>query len=113
RQPAAAVGVAQRCAGRPRASIVGRMSTTTSPHPTVDADLELLSSRAADWAGLPIAEKRAVVSAVHEATAGVAGVWARLACRAKGLELGSPLAGEEWMSGPMAQLVYTTALGRT
>jgi aldehyde dehydrogenase (NAD(P)+) len=89
------------------------MSTTTSPHPTVDADLELLSSRAADWAGLPIAEKRAVVSAVHEATAGVAAEWARLACRAKGLELGSPLAGEEWMSGPMAQLVYTTALGRT
>ncbi len=89
------------------------MSTTTSRHPTVDADLELLSTRAAAWAGLPIGEKRALVSAVHEATAGVAEDWATVACRAKGLDMGSPLAGEEWMSGPMAQLVYTTALGRT
>ncbi len=89
------------------------MSTTTSPHPTVDADLELLSSRAAAWAGLPIGEKRALVDALHEATATVAQEWARVACRAKGLDMRSPLAGEEWMSGPMAVLVYTTALGRT
>ena len=89
------------------------MSTTTSPHPTVDADLELLSSRAAAWAGLPIGEKRALVAALHEATASVAREWARAACRAKGLDMRSPLAGEEWMSGPMAVLLYTTALGRT
>jgi aldehyde dehydrogenase (NAD(P)+) len=89
------------------------MSTTTSPHPTLDADLELLHSRAAGWAGLPIGEKRALLGRLHEATAGVAEEWAMLACRAKGLDPESPLAGEEWMSGPMAALVYTTALGRT
>jgi aldehyde dehydrogenase (NAD(P)+) len=89
------------------------MSTTTSPHPTIDADLELLHSRAAEWAGLSIAHKRALLTGLHEATAGIAEEWARLACQAKGLAPESPLAGEEWMSGPMAQLVYTTALGRT
>jgi aldehyde dehydrogenase (NAD(P)+) len=89
------------------------MSTATSPHPTLDADLELLSAHAAEWAGLPIADKRALLAGLHEATAGVAQEWAMLACRAKGLGPDSPLAGEEWMSGPMAQLVYTTALGRT
>ncbi len=72
-EPAAAVGFAQRCAGHPTAEYRRRrMSTTTSRHPTVDADLELLSTRAAAWAGLPIAEKRALVCALHEATADVA-----------------------------------------
>jgi aldehyde dehydrogenase (NAD(P)+) len=89
------------------------MSTTTSLHPTIDADLELLHSHAGEWAGLSIDDKRALLSGLHEATAGVADEWARLACQAKGLALSSPLAGEEWMSGPMAQLVYTTALSRT
>jgi aldehyde dehydrogenase (NAD(P)+) len=89
------------------------MSAQTSPHPTIDADLELLRSRASAWAGLPIGEKRSLLGALHEATRGVAEEWALLACRAKGLPPDSPLAGEEWMSGPMAQLVYTTALGRT
>ena len=49
-----------------------RMSTTTTRHPTVDGDLELLSTRAAAWADLPIGEKRALVGALHEATAAVA-----------------------------------------
>jgi acyl-CoA reductase-like NAD-dependent aldehyde dehydrogenase len=89
------------------------MSTQTSPHPTLDADLELLHSQAGRWAGLGIAEKRSLLGRLHEATAGVSEEWAGLACRAKGLAPGSPLAGEEWMSGPMAQLVYTTALDRT
>ncbi|HEY5195807.1 MAG TPA: aldehyde dehydrogenase family protein [Solirubrobacteraceae bacterium] len=89
------------------------MTTATSPNPTLDADLELLSAHAAEWASLPIAGKRALLASLHEATAGVAEEWALLACRAKGLPPDSPLAGEEWMSGPMAQLVYTTALGRT
>jgi acyl-CoA reductase-like NAD-dependent aldehyde dehydrogenase len=89
------------------------MTTAVSPHPTLDADLELLSGHAAEWAGLPIARKRALLASLHEATAAVAQEWALLACRAKGLRPDSPPAGEEWMSGPMAQLVYTTALGRT
>jgi acyl-CoA reductase-like NAD-dependent aldehyde dehydrogenase len=89
------------------------MSTATSAHPTLDADLELLSSHAAEWAGIAIDRKRALLADLHDATAGVAEDWARLACAAKGLAMDSPLAGEEWMSGPMAQLVYTTALGRT
>jgi acyl-CoA reductase-like NAD-dependent aldehyde dehydrogenase len=89
------------------------MSTQTSPPPTLDTDLELLSSHASEWAGLPIARKRSLLAELHEATAGVAEEWAMLACRAKGLSPDSPLAGEEWMTGPMAQLVYTTALDRT
>ncbi|MGI8801927.1 MAG: aldehyde dehydrogenase family protein [Solirubrobacteraceae bacterium] len=80
---------------------------------SLDADVGVLRGRAADWAALPVAEKRALVGRLHVGVADVAAEWARLACAAKGLDAGSPLAGEEWMSGPLAHLVYTTALGLT
>ncbi len=79
----------------------------------LDADLGVLRARAAEWAGLAVAEKRAMLGAVHEAVGGVAAQWVSLACRAKGIALDSPSAAEEWMSGPLAHLVYTTALGTT
>ncbi len=82
-------------------------------HAELDADLAVLAAHAGEWAGLGVAEKRALVAAVHAGVAEVAADWVRLACDAKGLALDSPAAGEEWMSGPMGHLLYTTALGHT
>ncbi|MCA1656301.1 MAG: aldehyde dehydrogenase, partial [Actinobacteria bacterium] len=80
---------------------------------TVDADLAVLSAHAGEWAGLPLAAKRALLGELHQATPGVAAEWVGLACAAKGIPVDSPLAGEEWISGPMAHLLYTGALGAT
>lgn len=96
--------------------MMGSMATTgtaTKERAALDADLAMLSSRAGAWAALPVAEKRALLGELHAGVAAVAGEWVRLACAAKGLSLRSPLAGEEWMSGPLGHLMYTTALGRT
>ncbi|MCA1689675.1 MAG: aldehyde dehydrogenase family protein [Actinobacteria bacterium] len=79
----------------------------------LDADLGVLGSRAGDWAGLDVAEKRALLGELHRAVGKVAGEWARVACAAKGIPARSPLAGEEWISGPLGHLLYTTALGTT
>jgi aldehyde dehydrogenase (NAD(P)+) len=82
-------------------------------HADLDADLAVLAAHAGEWAALGVASKRALLSEVHAGVADVAAEWVRLACAAKGLALDSPAAGEEWMSGPMGHLLYTTALGRT
>ncbi|MEA2299978.1 MAG: hypothetical protein QOE44_513 [Solirubrobacteraceae bacterium] len=79
----------------------------------LDADLGVLGSRAGDWAGLAVAEKRALLGALHASVGKVAAEWARVACAAKGIPARSPLAGEEWISGPLGHLLYTTALGET
>ncbi len=86
---------------------------TETGNVALDADLAALASAAPKWAGLPIDDKRNLLARLHAGVAEVAAEWVRLACEAKGLALGSPLAAEEWMSGPLAHLVYTTALGLT
>lgn len=80
---------------------------------SLDADLAVLRAHAGEWAALPVAAKRALLGSLHAAVPRVAAEWVRLACEAKGIGVDSPLAGEEWMSGPMAHLLYTGALGGT
>src|SRR6266540_3437923 len=54
------------------------------------------------WAALPVEERIAYLRTVHAGVAAVAGEWVTAACAAKGIPAGSPLAGEEWISGPYA-----------
>ncbi len=91
----------------------GPAPPTAAVSGALDADLAALAGAAPKWAALSIADKRDLLRELHTGVAAVAGEWARLACAAKGLSLRSPLAGEEWMSGPLGHLVYTTALSRT
>ncbi len=79
----------------------------------LDADLGVLRSRAGEWAALGVAEKRRLVGELHAAVGPLAAEWVRVACAAKGLDRDSPPAAEEWMSGPLGHLSYTTALGLT
>jgi aldehyde dehydrogenase (NAD(P)+) len=79
----------------------------------LDDDLAALATAAPKWANLEIGDKRILLARLHAGVAGVAAEWVRLACAAKGIALDSPLAAEEWMSGPLGHLCYTTALGLT
>ena len=65
------------------------------------------------WAALPVEERIAYLRTVHAGVAAVAGEWVTAACAAKGIPAGSPLAGEEWISGPYAVLGWLGAITET
>jgi aldehyde dehydrogenase (NAD(P)+) len=65
------------------------------------------------WARTDLAGRRAVLAQVIRATAEHAKDWVRAACAYKRLPETSPLAGEEWLSGPYAVLTAAHALTGT
>lgn len=79
----------------------------------LDRDIAVLRSSAKAWVTTPLGEKRKLLEAVRSATADVADEWVRVSCQGKGIDLSSPAAGEEWMSGPYALLASVAALIRT
>ena len=86
-------------------------------HPTeqqaLERGLEALAGHQLAWATLPIAEKIKLLGQVKRATAAVAERWVQAAVKAKGIPAGSPLAGEEWSSGPWALLYGLSQYIRT
>ncbi len=70
----------------------------------LDTDVAILHAHADSWARLAIAEKIAHLRTLRARTVEVAPDWALCAAGAKGIAA-SPLAGEEWLSGPYALLV--------
>ena len=90
---------------------------TAAAHPTANDALESkLSDLAAQkqaWIELPIARKIGLLEEVKRATGGVAERWVNAATRAKQIPEGSPLAGEEWASGPWALLYGLSQYIRT
>ena len=81
---------------------------TAAAHPTehaaLERELEELAAHKQTWATLPVGRKVELLIAVKGATARVAERWVAAAVRAKGIPDDSPLAGEEWSSGPWALL---------
>ncbi len=79
----------------------------------LDRDLETLAASKTAWARLPVERKiamlRAMLRNVHE----LAEQWVQAAAAAKGLAPGSPLYGEEWISGPWAVLYAINRYIRT
>ncbi|HEY4438893.1 MAG TPA: aldehyde dehydrogenase family protein [Candidatus Elarobacter sp.] len=71
---------------------------------TFDHALDELRANAASWARLGFAGKIRHLRAMRARTIEVADEWVALAAHAKGIA-GTPLAGEEWFSGPYAVLV--------
>lgn len=92
------------------------MSPTGTP-PEVDDDLDRaideLGAGAERWAGLPLDGRARLLREVHAAIAPHASEWVRLAAAVKGLPAGSPLVGEEWLSGPHAALFAADASARS
>ena len=64
----------------------------------------MLAAGRDSWARLPVATKIEHLRTLATNTATQADRWVRAACGAKGLEMRSQLAGEEWTSGPWALL---------
>ncbi len=52
----------------------------------------------------------ALLRQIKDAPAGIAPAWVAAAAAAKGLPAGDPLAGEEWLAGPCAQMVGCNGL---
>ena len=79
----------------------------------MDAALADLTAHKTEWARLPLARKLALLDRLRGRIDHVSGKWVTAASRAKGLPVGSPLRGEEWVSGPWATLAYIAPLMRT
>lgn len=68
-----------------------------------------LDAGASRWAVMPLPARAVLLRRTREAVSRHAEAWVTTAARIKGLPPGSPLVGEEWLSGPYAVL---TALAR-
>jgi acyl-CoA reductase-like NAD-dependent aldehyde dehydrogenase len=85
-----------------------------APPPTPAADLDRaaaeLAERAPSFASTPARERAALLRAVLPRLRDAAPEIAAIACRAKGVDPGSPAAGEEWIFGPDAVIAYVRLL---
>ncbi|MGW1104483.1 aldehyde dehydrogenase family protein [Streptomyces sp. NPDC002540] len=86
---------------------------STRSMPELDAVLRELSEGERRWAATSSAERAALLDRVHAAVSAEAETWVRIASRIKLLPDGSPLVGEEWLSGPYALLTSLEVLTRT
>ncbi|MFD4606388.1 aldehyde dehydrogenase family protein [Streptomyces sp. NPDC058464] len=90
------------------------MTPTTGPAAgevaEVDRAVAELARGEAAWAACGLAKRRELLERVHAATAQQAEAWVRAAVAYKQLPEGSPLIGEEWVSGPYPVLTGTAAL---
>ncbi|GAC1461634.1 MAG: aldehyde dehydrogenase family protein [Chamaesiphon sp.] len=78
-----------------------------------DSAIANLASRKNAWVQLGIPERIAYLQRCIDGVMAVASPWAEAGCRAKGIDPNSVLAGEEWVSGPVATLLNLKLLMRT
>jgi aldehyde dehydrogenase (NAD(P)+) len=71
-----------------------------TPEAELDATLRRLRDNAQKFARAPIAEKIGWLRAIVQRSLDVAPEQVAAACKAKGIDENSPLAGEEWLAGP-------------
>ncbi|HEY5340835.1 MAG TPA: hypothetical protein VIK27_07405, partial [Candidatus Aquilonibacter sp.] len=86
--------------------------TTTATTGEIDAALIELREGAQRWAKLRPEFKADLLRSVREGVYREAARWAHAAAAAKGVD-GTPLAGEEWISGPWAMLYAINRCIRT
>lgn len=79
----------------------------------LESPLTSLRAGAERWVSMSIADRRAVLREVRAATLAAAPAWVDAACTVKGIDPHSPVAGEEWSSGPYAVITATSALEKT
>jgi acyl-CoA reductase-like NAD-dependent aldehyde dehydrogenase len=78
-----------------------------------DAALEVLAANKQRWVQVSLDERIRLLGRIKDALMPVAQGWAESAARHKGVDPATPLAGEEWMSGPLALMTYCNALADT
>src|SRR5687768_1918029 len=94
-------------------SIPETTAAQPSAHEALARDLATLAAQKRAWATMPVAKKIDLLGQVKSATLGAAERWVKAAVRAKGIPEGSPLAGEEWSSGPWAVLYGLSQFTKT
>jgi acyl-CoA reductase-like NAD-dependent aldehyde dehydrogenase len=70
----------------------------------LDRHVGRLREKAREFARLAVAQKLDLLRDLHRQTADAASEWVGVACRAKGISLDEPVAGEEWIAGPAVTL---------
>ena len=75
----------------------------------IDGALVVLAKNEKRWARLPVREKIGYFDTLRVRTNDTAADWVTAALSAKGLSPRSPVAGEEWTSGPYALLGWLNA----
>ncbi|MEU8526019.1 MULTISPECIES: aldehyde dehydrogenase family protein [Streptomyces] len=79
----------------------------------IDRAVDDLVRGEAAWAACGLAKRRELIERVHAATAEQAEAWVRAAAAYKRLPEGSPLLGEEWITGPYPVLTSAGTLAST
>ncbi len=79
----------------------------------IDQYINLLQAAKNRWAVLPVEQKIAKLQDVRNRTGRLAQQWVDLSVKNKQIEKGSPLAGEEWSTGPWAFLKAIRAYIKT
>ncbi|NIA24951.1 MAG: aldehyde dehydrogenase family protein [Gammaproteobacteria bacterium] len=79
----------------------------------IDGALRVLAENKQRWARLPVREKIGYLDTLRVRTNDAAADWVAAALSAKGLNPESPVAGEEWTSGPYALLGWLNAARAT
>ncbi|MBV1856382.1 aldehyde dehydrogenase family protein [Catellatospora tritici] len=86
------------------------MSISTATAAQLDQLIAALRDGERGWARESLAARRTLLLQMHANVAAQAEDWVRVAGEIKQLPPGSPLRGEEWISGPWAVLGYAEAL---
>jgi acyl-CoA reductase-like NAD-dependent aldehyde dehydrogenase len=82
-------------------SSTGAAPPSSRTRPELDSLLDRLAERKEAWVRVEIPARIAYLKRCLEGIQAVAEDWVREACRHRGFDPASPLAGEEWLSGPM------------
>ncbi len=88
-------------------------STDTPAHAGLDQALQGLAAAADAWVGTSAQERCALLAEIKQRLLPVAQGWAETAARKKGIAGGSPLVGEEWISGPYTVMSYCNSMMAT
>lgn len=75
----------------------------------IDADLEALTTGSRLWSTLTLDQRARLLERLHDTVGAVAEEWATTSSAAKDLPADSPLAGEEWLTGPYTTLTALDA----
>ncbi|WP_163936206.1 aldehyde dehydrogenase family protein [Paraferrimonas sp. SM1919] len=81
--------------------------------PVVDKALNVLQANKTAWAEKPVKERIELLQQIKKRTLDVAAAWVDKACAMKNIPHGSPLAGEEWLSGPYTLIAACNGLINT
>lgn len=85
----------------------------TEVQAALDQDLQALEAAKHAWARTSVADRIAILGRIKQTLMQVAQGWAETAARKKRIPHGSPLAGEEWISGPYSVMAACNGLMQT